>query len=224
MTKEEIFDYFYTNSVNLGVKTITLIMIAGVLIGTVIYWTYKITYNGVAYNSKFNLSLIVVLLISIVIMLMISSNIVISLGMVGALSVIRFRTAIKDSRDTIFIFWSMVEGLCVGSRNFKLSLITTLFIAIVIVFVSLVPKDKNKYLIIVRGDETKIDETELLNTIRQFSVKSKLRSYNRMDEHQELIIEVNTKNDLGMECTEKLLLINGIKSVNWVSESGDNVG
>ena len=84
-----------------------------------------------------------------IIMLMISSNIVISLGMVGALSIIRFRTAIKDSRDTVFIFWAITEGLCVGSQNFKLSIITTLFLAILMLIIGFIPKLYSKYLIVI---------------------------------------------------------------------------
>lgn len=136
MSKEEIFNYFYTNSVNLGAKQIITIMLSGVLIAAIIYATYYISYRGVSYNSRFNWSLTAILLIAVVIMLMISSNIVISLGMVGALSIVRFRTAVKDSRDTVFIFWAIAEGLCVGSRNLKLALITTLFIAVILLLTS----------------------------------------------------------------------------------------
>ena len=139
MGKDEIFNYFYTNSANLGIKTTIIIMLGGLVIGAFIYLTYFFTYRGVAYNARFNASLVVILLICVVIMLMISSNIVISLGMVGALSIVRFRTAVKDSRDTVFIFWSIAEGLSVGSQNFKLALVTTLFIGIVIAGVSFIP-------------------------------------------------------------------------------------
>lgn len=80
MGKDEIFNYFYTNSANLGIKTTIIIMLGGLVIGAFIYLTYFFTYRGVAYNARFNASLVVILLICVVIMLMISSNIVISLG------------------------------------------------------------------------------------------------------------------------------------------------
>lgn len=157
MTKEEIFNYFYTNSSNLSIKTILVIMLAGLLIGALIFATYFVTYRGVAYNGRFNASLVIILLISVVIMLMISSNIVISLGMVGALSIVRFRTAIKDSRDTVFIFWAIAEGLSVGSQNFKLALITTIFIGIIIMAVSFIPYGRNKYLLVICGGQEPIE-------------------------------------------------------------------
>ncbi len=97
------------------------------------YWlcyfiTYRVTHLSTAYSAKINATNVAITLITAVIMLMISSNIVISLGMVGALSIIRFRTAIKDPWDTVYIFWAVVEeGLAIGSQNFKLSFIAVVF-------------------------------------------------------------------------------------------------
>ena len=175
MTKEQIFEYFYTNSANLGIKSTTLILLGGLVIGLIIYLTYWVSYRGVSYNRKFNLSLIVLLEISIVIMLMISSNIVISLGMVGALSIIRFRTAIKDSRETVFIFWAIAEGLSVGSQNFKLSIVTTIFIAILIIAFELIPKIFNKYLLVVKT-ENKIDFANIMRIIQSYAIDTKIRT------------------------------------------------
>ena len=110
MSKEEVLGYFYTNSNEYGVKTTLLILLCGLAVGMVIYLTYYITAEKVAYNSKFNWSLVIMHLITVVVMLMISSNIAVSLGMVGALSIVRFRTAVKDSRDTMFISGQWRKG------------------------------------------------------------------------------------------------------------------
>lgn len=222
MTKEQIFQYFYTNSANFGVKTIVIIMLAGLLTGGLIYVTYRITYRGVAYNSKFNVSLLVISLICVTIMLMISSNIVISLGMVGALSIVRYRTAVKDSRDTVFIFWSIAEGLCVGSQNFKLAIISTLFIAIILIIFSLVPNGRCKYMIVVTGEN--MDMAKLMSTMRSLASHIKVRSANSMKEHQEIIIEVRSRLEISMEYVQILYTCNGVKTVNWVAESGENLG
>ena len=224
MTKQEIFNYFYTNSANFGVKSLVLIMIAALLISSIVYATYYITYKGVSYNRSFNASLVVILLISVVIMLMISSNIVISLGMVGALSIVRFRTAIKDSKDTVFIFWSIIEGLCIGSQNFKLAIITTVFIAIVMMAFNLLPKMFNKYLIVVTGEKEAIDTIKLINTMKSYVLDTKLRTANRDSKHQEMIFEVRTRGELDVNAIQELLKVEGVKSVNYVIESGENVG
>lgn len=223
MSKEEIFNYFFTNSANFGVKEIGLIMLAGLLISLIIYVTYWLTNNGVSYNSKFNVSLIIVSLISILIMLMISSNIVISLGMVGALSIVRFRTAIKDSRDTVFIFWAISEGLCTGSSNLKLAIVTTLFISIVLIITSYIPKIWNKYLIVVRGEKA-IDLNEVIDSIKPFIKNYKVRAANKNEKQQEIIIEVRTKGELNNNMIEKVSKVKNVKSINYVIESGETVG
>lgn len=222
MTKEEIFNYFYTNSANLGVKSIILIMLAGLLVAFIIYGTYRFSYKGVAYNERFNISIIAVTLISIVIMLMISSNIVISLGMVGALSIVRFRTAIKDSRDTIFLFWAITEGLCVGSQNFKLAIITTLFIAIIVLVFSIFSQERNKYLFVISG--SKFDYQEIIEVIRKHNYKFKIRTNNNDKEIQEFIVEIKTKGEINTNISDELLNIKNVENVNWVVESGETLG
>lgn len=224
MTKQEIFNYFYTNSANLGVKSIVIIMLAALVISAIIYTTYYLTYKGVSYNNRFNASLVVILLISVVIMLMISSNIVISLGMVGALSIVRFRTAIKDSKDTVFIFWAITEGLSIGSQNFKLAIITTLFISLVIMMFSFIPRVFNKYLIVVSGDKETIDTIRLMETLKPYIIDSKLRTANRDKENQEMIFEVKTRGELNVVVIQELLKVKGVTSVNYVIESGETVG
>ena len=217
MTKEQIFNYFYTNSANLGIKSTLLILLGGLIVGLIIYLTYWINYKGVSYNRKFNLSLIVLLEISVVIMLMISSNIVISLGMVGALSIVRFRTAIKDSRDTVFIFWAIAEGLSVGSQNFKLAITTTIFISIIMIGLELIPKMYNKYLLIIRGSQS-INLAEILQVTKTYAIDTKLRTATNSKEKQEMIIEIKTKGEMNLELVQAIAKVNGIESVNYIAE------
>lgn len=128
MTKQDIWDLFYGVDTAMRGRNIVAVLVAAMIIGAVIFITYRVTHLSTAYSAKINATNVAVTLITAVIMLMISSNIVISLGMVGALSIIRFRTAIKDPWDTVYIFWAVVEGLAVGSQNFKLSFIAVIFI------------------------------------------------------------------------------------------------
>ena len=223
MSKKDVLELFYTNSANLNIKSILLTLAAGLLIGGIIFVTYYITYKGVAYNAKFNLSLVVILLISIVIMLMISSNIVISLGMVGALSIVRFRTAIKDSRDTVFIFWAIAEGLSVGSRNFKLLLITTLFVAVVLVATAFLPKFREKYLLVINAQKD-VDITELEKEIDANSLYFKLRSSVSTHDRKEFIYEVVMGKENSANDFNKISDIPCIDTVNLVLQSGDNIG
>lgn len=223
MSKETILEYFNTNSTNLGIMNILMMLVGGLLIGLIIYGTYWVSYKGVAYNRKFNLSLIVLLEISIVIMLMISSNIVISLGMVGALSIVRFRTAIKDSRDTVFIFWAIAEGLCVGSQNLQLAIITTAFIAIIIVMFDFIPRVFNKYLVVIRADE-KVKIEDILTITEKYTSDRKVRNINKSKENQEFIIEIKTRGELKPELIKELSEISGMDSVNYIVETGEDLG
>ena len=131
MNKKEILEFFYTNSEELTPVLVFLVLCMALCAAAVIYLTYRFTTEPTVYSQSFNAGNVVLTLITTVIMLMISSNIVISLGMVGALSIVRFRTAVKDARDTLYIFWSMVTGLSVGTQNFVLSMLSVCFISAV---------------------------------------------------------------------------------------------
>lgn len=222
MTKEEIYRYLYTNSASFSMSDIVRAMLEGLLIAIIIYVTYYLTYKGVAYNKKFNGTLVVVSLISCVIMLMISSNIIISLGMVGALSIVRFRTAIKDSRDTAFIFWAISEGLCVGSENMRLASVTTIFISAVILALNYVPSMGEKYLLVIRTDEKIQDISEIEDNVKSIAKHIKIRALNQGKTGKELIYEIKGKCD--MSRVKSLADIDGINAVNCIIETGEEVG
>ncbi len=224
MSKKDILEWFAVNSASLSVSKILLLLLAGMVIGAVIFITYQITYQGVSYSYKFNCSNVVILLITVVIMLMISSNIVISLGMVGALSIVRFRTAVKDSRDTVFIFWSIVEGLCVGSQNLKLSFLSTLMIAVVLVALSFVKKGKDNYLLIIRTSGEKIPEEEMEAIIQNYVKKFKLKNVNRTAGASELIYELHAKGTLNTRIVEELQGLEEVTTVNWLLQTGEMAG
>ncbi len=225
MTKEQIFEYFATNSANLGVKTILYTMLSGLLVGLIIYITYLLTSRTSVYNSRFNASLIIILLIAVVIMLMISSNIVISLGMVGALSIVRFRTAVKDSGDTVFIFWAIAEGLCVGSGNNTLAFSTTLAIAIVVLLFSLFSRSSGGCLIVVRGGSTETMDIYMVeHAVKRIGRRVRICSSNIAPDHQELILEASIRPSAVKRIQEEVMKLTGVDSVNWVSKSGDSLG
>ncbi len=224
MTKEEVLSYFYTNSTNYGVKRTLVILTCGLLVGLIIYLTYFMTSEKVVYNRKFNWSLVALLLITIIVMLMISSNIAMSLGMVGALSIIRFRTAVKDSRDTVFIFWAIAEGLCTSSQNYRLAFTSVIFIAIVLIVSSKMPGIWNRYLLIISGRGGLFDKEQIQEKLHPFVVSQRIRTANRGDGHEELILEIKTRGELNLKVIDELAAVPGVETVNWVVESGETVG
>lgn len=224
MSKEEILGYFYTNSSEYGVRTTLLILMCGLAVGMVIYLTYYISSEKIVYNRRFNWSLVIMHLITVVVMMMISSNIAVSLGMVGALSIVRFRTAVKDSRDTMFIFWAMAEGLCVSSQNWRLTFTTVLFIAAVLILSSKVPGIRNRYLLIVNGGGEAIDRKRFEEKLQPYVVSFRVRTANKDAGHEEMICEIGTKGEIDLDVLDALLSVPGIESVNWVAQSGETVG
>lgn len=220
MSKKEILQMFFTTSASFTPRKIFLVMCMGLGISLIIFFTYRFTYCGVSYNSRFNTANMLILLITIVIMIMISSNIAISLGMIGALSIVRFRTAIKDPWDTVFIFWSIIEGLCIGSQNFLLAIISSLFIAIIAFVFSWHGGLHKKYMLILRGEKLDAKEAEALLKGRAYQV----RTLDTTGDFSEMIIELSGRQGPDHDLLEQLRRLPGIQTVNCLLESGDMLG
>ena len=128
-----------------------------IVIGLIIFVTYKKTFSGVMYSSSFNMSLLLMTVITAVIIMTISSNVVLSLGMVGALSIIRFRTVIKDPVDIMYLFWAISIGIIVGAHQYVFAFICAAVIAVLCIIMSSMKKKDKMYLIIVRSVETIVE-------------------------------------------------------------------
>lgn len=222
MSKSDVLKWFVGSAQSLTVEKILMVLCLALIMGALIFVTYKYTYSGVCYNVAFNSSNLIIVLITAIIMLMIGSNIAISLGMVGALSIVRFRTAIKDPTDTVYIFWAIVEGLCVGAGIYQLAIIAGLFVALVIFAMNFYTRMQNKYIIIIRGsaDVNKDEITTNLNTLFK---KAKLCSVNSRENSVEIIAKVIVNGELDISSIDKLNAVAGVKSANWVLESKSNI-
>ncbi len=223
MSRTKILEWFDGYIVSLTAGRILFCLMAALGIALIIYITYRITYTGVSYNNRFAVTNVVILLIAAVLMMMISSNIAISLGMVGALSIVRYRTAIKDPNDTLFLFWSIVEGLCVGAQMHKIAVISTLFIGIVVIAATYLGYSRKKYLIIIRGSrEASVDE--VLGLVEKQYSGSRIRTSNYTEAGLEMIIEITGKSPVSEESVKGILGISGVKSVNWLLQTGEYIG
>lgn len=223
MTKTDILDWFSMNNEALSANKILFVLGMGILVASIIFVTYRITFTGVLYNAKMNVGFVVLLLIASVIMMMISSNIAISLGMVGALSIVRYRTAVKDTWDTVYIFWSIVEGLCVGAGIYKLAFFSTIVISLIFVSMNVYCKWKKKYLIIIRGKGSLKADT-VLKCIKEKYKKPCFKSANYGKDHCEFVVEVTSTNEISSEVMEKIRENPDVLSVNWILEMGEHIG
>ena len=161
--------------VKMPIETVLVVLIIAFIVAMIIYLTYKNTYTGVMYNPRFNLSLVMITMITTIVMVVIGSNISVSLGMVGALSIIRFRTAIKDPRDTAFIFWCIVSGLACGTQNYTIVIVGSLFICIMLFVFNKITKNDSKYTLILKGSGLEVSKVEevLKSELKDFTSKGK---------------------------------------------------
>ena len=158
--REYIYELFESTG-ELTVETIVLRMAAASILACFIYLSYRISHDGSIYSRKFNVSLVALTMITTTVMIVIGNNIALSLGMVGALSIVRFRTAIKDARDTMYIFWTIVVGICCGSGDYLVAGIGSAFVFGLLLLFGRVKND-NRMLLILRGSRVNESRIEAL--------------------------------------------------------------
>lgn len=220
--KDVIFNFLYESSAEVTPLMVLQNLTAATVLALIIYATYRLTFSGVVYSKKFNISLIMLTLISAMVMSIIASSVALSLGMVGALSIVRFRTAVKDPRDTAYIFWAISIGLGTGSGNYYIVGIGTLFIAIMAVLFSFGIKSDDKYLVIVRGRLEAMDEVRaaLFGSYRA----GKLRAETVTDTYAEIVYQVKLGKNDDAAAYEKIRNIEGVDYVNLVAQNGETLG
>lgn len=221
--KETLYKYLATSSENVTVFNILEVMVISLILSMVIFLTYKITFSGVMYNRKFNISLVMLTLVTTMVMFVIGSDIALSLGMVGALSIVRFRTAIKDPRDTAYIFWSIAVGLSVGTGNYLVSSIGSVFLLGVLSIFSFSGIGKeDRYILIIRGNRDK--EEEIMRCVFNSFKGSKLRAKNSIGDSMEIIYQIKIKNNEDKNIISNLYSIDGVNAVNIVAQNGETIG
>lgn len=189
--KEELMNYLVTSTGALTVEDVLLNFLVAALIGTVIYLSYRISHAGAAYSARFNVSLVMLTLVTTLVMNVIGNNIALSLGMVGALSIVRFRTAIKDPRDTAYIFWCIAVGICCGVSEYLIAGVGTAVIFGMMLIFGFV-QNNERYLIIFRGGA---DIGEALENLvdDKFKGKARLVVHNTTESSAEYIYEISEK-------------------------------
>ncbi len=213
MTFQDIFKKtFLENVQNLSLPTAALSLLAALLFGLAIFLTYRLTFSGVIYSKNFNVSLIAVTVITSVIVITLSTNIVLSLGMVGALSIVRFRTAIKEPLDVVFLFWAITMGIVCGAGLFAFALMTAVAVALVFFLMRWIKDKDMQYVIVISFKKDAYAQIqELLSQTRYV-----LRSRTILQEDMELILEIDVKTDKNafinrlseIENVEKVALVN----------------
>ena len=219
---KKVLEVLAQMQVKMSFETVLLILLIAFMVSLIIYFTYKNTYSGVMYNPRFNVSLIMITMITTIVMVVIGSNISVSLGMVGALSIIRFRTAVKDPRDTAFIFWGVVSGLACGTQNYTIVIAGSIFICLILFIFKKIAVADNKYTIIIRGTNISIEEVEskLMTVNKDFKCKGKYINKTSV----ELIYDTKIKKKINDEFIEELNSVSGVETINIVASNTDTMG
>ena len=208
-------------------EEIIIHIVAAAIIGLAIYISYWYTHVGTAYSKKFNVSLITLTVLTATVMTVIGNNIALSLGMVGALSIVRFRTAIKDSRDTTYIFWAIIVGICCGVGDYIVASIGTAIVFIILLCLGRV-RNENRILLIIKAARGKESDIEGL-IFEYFDKKALLRVKNTTTESIEFIFELsrsifNITYQKDQSITQKIYDLGNIEYVNIVTQNDEISG
>ena len=218
------------SSGELDLQVILLRMAVATAIAFFIFLSYLLSHEGSIYSKKFNVSLVALTTITTAVMIVIGNNIALSLGMVGALSIVRFRTAIKDSRDTIYIFWAIVVGICCGAGDFPVAGIGSAFTFLVLLILGRI-KNEDRLLLIIRAARTSEERIEAL-IFQHYARKANLRVKNTTEDSVEFIYELSRRTmeridrrgkagGPGKRITDAVYEIGGVEYCNLVMQNDE---
>lgn len=223
MTFKDIFKSSFLEATTSFSLTDTLLALAiSFVIGLFIMVVYKKTFKGVMYSNSFCVSLLALTLVTTLIILAVTSNVILSLGMVGALSIVRFRSAIKEPLDIAFLFWSVAVGIVLGAGLLPLAIVGSIVIGIaLIIFVNKDTKD-NPYILVINLENDEC-ENSILSFVKEkckkYIVKSKTVSANGI----EVSLEIRL-NDMSTEFINTISNVQGVRNAVLVSYNGDYMG
>jgi uncharacterized membrane protein YhiD involved in acid resistance len=223
MTFNDIFkSKFLDNLDDVSVPDMILALVLACALGFLIFFVYKKTFRGVMYQSSFGITLIALTLISTLVILAVSSNIVLSLGMVGALSIVRFRAAIKDPLDLAFLFWSIAVGIVLAAGMIPLAVIASVIISVVLLVFDGRRSHSNPYILVIScaNQETETAVAAALATqVKRMQIKSKTVTPEMIELNYEIRLRTEDTSFLN-----NLASMSGVKNTVLVSYNGDYTG
>ena len=218
MTFNDIFKSSFLNSVaELSVTDIVLAMVFAILIGAFIYFIYRRTFQGVMYSSGFGITLIGLTMVTTLVILAVTSNVVLSLGMVGALSIVRFRTAIKEPFEIVFLFWSLASGIVIGAGMWLLALCGSVIIGLVLVVFAKRKISSHPFILVLNCTaEAESAATDLIKkAVARYEIKAKTVSAAGL----EITAEVTLKGD-STEFVTGVCALPGVTNASLVMYNG----
>ena len=210
---------FLDNVTEFAVIDVLIGMVFALLIGLFIFLVYKKTFSGVMYSTGFALSLVGLSLVTTLVIMAVTSNVVLSLGMVGALSIVRFRAAIEEPLEIVYLFWAIAIGIVIGAGMIPLAVVGSVIIGIILVLFANLKIHENPYILILNCSNEKAEEEALAlakKSVARFLVKSKTVNASGI----ELTAEIRMK-DPATSFVNSLSALEGVSNATLVSYNGE---
>ena len=220
MTFNDIFKSSFLENVSaVSVLDIILALVLAFGLGVFIFLIYKKTYAGVMYSSSFGVTLVALTMITTLVILAVTSNVVLSLGMVGALSIVRFRTAIKEPMDLVFLYWAISVGIICGAGLSEIAIIMSLVVTVVVFVLSRIPLGRAPMILVINAENDKETNQAIREIVRKYSRFYTEKSRNISGGQLNLVIELAVSS--GEKLTQELSARPKIHSVSLLSHDGE---
>lgn len=206
------------SSSDISYKTAIIALAVTTILAIYIFFVYRVITRKTFYSKTFNIALAGIALITAAIILTIQSNIVVSLGMVGALSIVRFRTAIKDPMDLMFLFWSISIGIICGVGLGEIAVVLSLFITVLIICLDKLPVAKAPLMLVVNAKNIEAEDDIMIIT-NKYTKHSTVKSRNATASSLDLIIELRTSE--GKNLLEEVMKLENVNTVSLLAHDGE---
>ena len=213
----EFFQRYVLATTTLTVPHLLATITLSITVGMFIFFIYKLAYKGVVYSHSFNVTLVMVCVITSVIVLAVSANIALTFGMIGALSIVRYRTAIKDPVDVAFLFWAITSGIIAGTGEALFLIVAVLILGVLVIALFWIRTSKNTFLLIIDADKKNIDDIQKM--VKELPAKMKSKSL--VKDRVELIYEMRLASDASTNFLEEINNRPDIHSAVLVGYNGD---
>ena len=205
-------------SMDITTAKIVATLFVSALLALYVFAIYRLVTRKVFYSKNFNISLAAISIITAAIILAMQSNLVISLGMVGALSIVRFRTAIKDPMDLVFMFWSISIGIICGAGLYEVALVTSVAVTVFILVLDMIPVSKAPMMLVINSSQMD-GEQQILDIVGKYSKSYKVKSRNLSKGRLDLVIELKVKEESAL--VSEVAALDGMLSASMISHDGE---
>lgn len=206
------------NGMDITTAKIAATLFVTALLALYIFAIYRLVTRKVFYSKNFNIALAAMSLITAAIILAMQSNLVISLGMVGALSIVRFRTAIKDPMDLVFLFWSISIGIICGAGLYEVALVTSVAVTVFILVLDMIPVSRAPMMLVVNSSKMD-DEQTVLDVVGKYAKSYKVKSRNLSKGRLDMVVELRAKDESGL--VSEVAALDGMIGASLIAHDGE---